>query len=83
MINQNLKDGNVIYSDFYGKDNGILNSIVNVYMLGALGSFDSEAYGNGYNKTLTMTMFILGTYVIQVIFMNMLICIMSDTFTRV
>ena len=52
-------------------------------MLGALGDFETESYSMGYNKTLSMVFFILGTYVIQVIFMNMLICIMSDTFSRV
>lgn len=52
-------------------------------MMGALGAFDSESYSQGYNATLSTFMFILGTYVIQVIFMNMLICMMGDTFARV
>lgn len=54
-----------------------------MYFLGALGDFSAENYNQGYNATLSMFMFILATYVIQVIFMNMLICIMGDTFGKV
>lgn len=83
VVNQNLEDGQSIYGDFYGSKYKVVNSIVNMYMLGALGDFSSEDYKQGYNATLSTLMFILATYVIQVIFMNMLICIMGDTFGRV
>lgn len=52
-------------------------------MLGALGDFETDDFTQGYNATVAMSMFILGTFVIQVVFMNMLICIMGDTFARV
>jgi hypothetical protein len=52
-------------------------------MMGALGDFDSEAYRIGYDKNFAMVMFLLATFIICVVFMNMLIAIMGETFGQV
>ena len=54
--------------------------LVSVYMLGALGDFDSTKYREGPDKYRAMFMFLLATFFIQVVFMNMLIAIMGETF---
>jgi hypothetical protein len=52
-------------------------------MLGALGDFNSEIYRIGYDADWAMIMFLLGTFIICVVFMNMLIAIMGETFGSV
>lgn len=49
-------------------------------MLGALGDFDQGTYTAGYEKSGMIFMFLLATYTVYVIFMNMLIAIMANTF---
>ena len=49
-------------------------------MLGAVGDFDSGVFKQGYMGKETMVMFLLATFVVAVVFMNMLIAIMSETF---
>ena len=51
-------------------------------MMGALGDFDSGIYRVGYDRYFAMLMFLLATFIICVVFMNMLIAIMGDTFAR-
>lgn len=52
-------------------------------MMGALGDFDSTRYRVGYDKYFAMFMFLLATFIISVVFMNMLIAIMGETFGQV
>lgn len=61
----------------------VIDVIISVYMMGALGDFDSEKYRVGYDRYSAMLMFILATFVICVVFMNMLIAIMGETFGSV
>jgi hypothetical protein len=49
-------------------------------MLGALGDFENTIYRLGYDANCAMFMFIIATFIICVVFMNMLIAIMGDTF---
>ena len=49
-------------------------------MLGALGDFDTGRYKHGKTKYFVMFMFLFATVVVSVVFMNMLIAIMGDTF---
>lgn len=58
----------------------MIDSVVSVYMLGALGDFDTGRYKHGNAKYFVMFMFVLATFVVSVVFMNMLIAIMGDTF---
>jgi hypothetical protein len=48
-----------------------------------LGEFDIGGYSYGYDSILVWIFFILGTFVMLIVFMNMLIAIMSDTFSAV
>jgi hypothetical protein len=49
-------------------------------MMGALGDFDSTVYRMGYDRYFAVGMFLLATFIISVVFMNMLIAIMGETF---
>ena len=52
-------------------------------MIGALGNFTTDRFRVGEIKYFAMGMFMLATFVVSVVFMNMLIAIMGDTFGRV
>jgi len=52
-------------------------------MLGALGDFDGTIYRVGFDKYAASIMFYLATFVIAVVFMNMLVAIMGETFGSV
>lgn len=57
-----------------------LDAVVSLYMMGALQNFSVDQYSVGYEKQSMMTVWILATFIVSVIFMNMLIAIMSNTF---
>jgi len=82
VINNNLKFGDdpeqTYYDSYYG--NSVGDVLVSVYLLGALGDFDSGLYSEGPDKYAAMTMFLLALFIIAVVFMNMLIAIMGETF---
>jgi hypothetical protein len=69
------------YDSYYGS--GLGDVLVSVYLMGALGDFDPGAYTNGYDRIAAMSMFLLATFIIAVVFMNMLIAIMGETFGQV
>lgn len=71
--------GDVTYFESY-TENPVRDVIISVYMLGALGDFDSTVYRNGYDRYFAVLMFLLATFIISVVFMNMLIAIMGETF---
>ena len=58
-----------------------LDSFVRSYLVG-LGEFDMENF-DAQDSTFVWLFFILSTFVTQLIFMNLLIAIMGDTFDRV
>ena len=58
----------------------ILDSVVRTYMIG-LGEFPTHNY-NKQNRVLVWTLFLTATFLLQIVFMNMLIAIMSDTYSR-
>ena len=60
-----------------------MDSVISIYLLGAMGDFDSGQYEVGYNKYVAIGMFLLATFLIQAVFMNMLIAIMGETFGNV
>ena len=47
-----------------------------------LGEFDMDNFG-AMNGSLVWLFFIFGTFIVQLIFMNLLIAIMGDSFDRV
>jgi hypothetical protein len=79
--NQELHNGPVYYDSYTNIPK--LDVLISVYMLGALGDFDSTIYRAGYDKYASSFMFYLATFVIAVVFMNMLIAIMGETFGSV
>jgi len=59
-----------------------LNALMSTYMM-SLGEFDYGGYGIGPDIYIVWIFFVLGTFLMLVVFMNMLIAIMSDTFSTV
>mgnify|MGYP003945086551 CR=1 FL=1 len=84
QIDRNLLDSasDARYYEQY-TNHSIIDVLISIYMLGALGDFDNEIYRTGYDAYPAMAMFILATFIIQVVFMNMLIAIMGETFGTV
>lgn len=74
-------EGGSYWDEYY--QNSISDVLVNTYLLGALGAFDSGAYPQGPDATAATGMFLLATFIIAVVFMNMLIAIMGETFGQV
>ena len=71
----------VYYPEYFGS--GVADVLTSIYQLGALGSFDSSLYKEGPGRYRVTVMFLMATFFIQVVFMNMLIAIMGDTFAQV
>jgi hypothetical protein len=67
--------------EYFG--NAIIDCVVSVYVIGALGEFITARFRHGPSKYAVMFMFLLSTFFVSVVFMNMLIAIMSDTFSNV
>lgn len=80
VINYNTS-GDDSYVD-HKLDVSSLDSFLYVYML-ALGEFSTDNYNNGPNKVICWFMFMLASFLIVVVFMNMLIAIMGDTYAHV
>ena len=59
-----------------------IDSVVNQYLLG-LGEFQYDAFESSPSGPLIWSLFLFSTFLTQVTFMNMLIAIMSNTFSRV
>ena len=60
-----------------------VDSIMTMYLLGMLGDFDVGPYQKGRDSKYALLMFVMATFIIQVVFMNMLIAIMGNTFALV
>ena len=56
--------------------------MMSTYMM-SLGEFDYGGYGTGPDIYIVWIFFVLGTFLMLVVFMNMLIAIMGDTFGAV
>ena len=78
----NHPDEDFHYVDVYiGKP--IIDSFIAIYLLG-LGEFDIDGtITKGLDVRIAWTMFFFATFLICVLFMNMLIAIMGDTFGNV
>ena len=59
-----------------------LDAISNMYEL-SFGEAQVEAYENGDNMPLLYTLFLLSSFMLAIVFLNMLIAIMGDTFGKV
>jgi hypothetical protein len=80
VINQNMEgreDGNVYVNEYLGIRP--LDALISAYFMG-LGEFAYDGYSFGPNKFSAWSMFLLATFLTCVVFMNMLIAIMGETF---
>ena len=61
---------------------GFVDSFISMYLM-SLGEFDIAGYSHGANRILAWNFFILGTYLSLLVFMNLLIAIMGDSYVKV
>jgi hypothetical protein len=83
IINLNMQgreDGLVYVNSYLGIQS--LDAIISAYFMG-LGEFAYDGYSDGPNKYSAWAMFLLATFLTCVVFMNMLIAIMGETFGAV
>ena len=64
--------------------NDFFDALISMWLLGT-GEFntDNQAYSKGPYKALAYFFFLLATFVVLIVFMNMLIAIMGETFAEV
>ena len=60
----------------------LLDSLLNMYLL-LLGEFFIDGYEKHPNTTLCYSFFVFITFMLLIIFVNMLIAVMADTYDRV
>jgi hypothetical protein len=82
VCNRNLTGRKATYLGVYF-GNEFVDSILSIYMIGALGNFSPSRFRTGYGSHFVMFMFLMSTFFVSVIFMNMLISIMGNTFGMV
>lgn len=84
-VDQELErsDEHAYMAYFFGET--YLDAVVDVYIIGALGNLDDGRFrrGDPLLQRPTMAMFLASTFIIAVVFMNMLIAIMSNTYSEV
>ena len=83
IINLNMagrEDEQVYVNTYLGND--FIDSVISSYFMG-LGEFAYDGYSSGPNKYSAWFMFLLATFLTCVVFMNMLIAIMGETFGAV
>ena len=80
ILNKNGIKG-INYLDHY-VGNHYLDAIIGMYFI-SLGEFNFDDFKNGPNCMMAWIFFLLATFILLIVFMNMLIAIMGDTFSRV
>lgn len=83
VINQNMEgreDGVVYVTEYLGIKP--VDALISAYFMG-LGEFAYDGYSYGPNKYSAWSMFLMATFLTCVVFMNMLIAIMGETFGAV
>lgn len=58
-----------------------LDAFIRTYLV-ALGEYEIDQF-TGFDSPLVWIYFLMATFIVQIIFMNLLIAIMGDTFDRV
>lgn len=61
---------------------GFIDTFVNQYMLG-LGDFATDRFEDNTHDKLIWLMFIMASFITNIVFLNMLIAIMGDTYAKV
>ena len=81
IMNKNtFKNDEHLVPDYVGDD--FTDAVIQMYRL-ALGEFDDDGFAGAFASPLIYVFFILATFIILIVFMNMLIAIMSNTFEEV
>ena len=75
-----FEGGERLYEHKMGFGYDFFDSWINAWLLG-LGEFEFDFKGE--NSKLIFVCFIIATFMIQITFLNLLIAVMSDTFSRV
>ena len=75
VVDMGDKDSN--YVGLY-TDNSVVNVLMEMYFV-SLGNFNIGSYSNGDNSGIIWFFFIIASFVIVVVFMNLLISIMGNT----
>jgi len=71
-----------VYVTEYVKDWNIFNAILAQYMI-ALGQFECSEIGHGPSMFFAWVAFLMAAYMLTIVFMNLLIAIMGNTFEEV
>jgi len=82
VINLNMQDVGGSYVPLYSNESSMLDSFLSVYFI-CIGMYDVSRFGQGHDETYVWLMFILGSFINLIVFMNMLIAIMAKTFSDV
>ena len=85
VINLNMveqTDGADTYVPKYASDSPALDAFLGIYFI-CIGMYDVTVYGQGRDEYFIWVVFLIATFVNLIVFMNMLIAIMSKTFTDV
>lgn len=77
ILDNNRSDSN-LYPERFGFP---WDSLLYAYMLG-LGEFDTDPYDEDGNTALLWMYFLVATYVIQLVFLNLLIAIMGSSYEK-
>ena len=82
ILNEQRAEEEALYKDYV--DLPIIDSIMNIYLM-SLGDFDTRNYQKGSQSKdwPIWLIFVLMTCITNIVFINMLIAIMSDTYDRV
>ena len=79
ILNENrFQDHKLVQEIFQIK---MLDALMNQYML-SLGEFDLENFGLDRKDPVVWVLFLLSTFISQILFLNMLIAVMADTFEK-
>lgn len=70
-------DDSAMYLGRYVKDR-VIDSLIEMYFIG-LGNYNEGNYSKGNNSTIIWIGFILATFIVNIVFMNLLISIMGNT----
>ena len=85
VINKNLYEeslGADTYIPDYTNDSVIIDTFLATYFI-CIGMYDVGRFGQGQDEYYIWVMFLLGTFINLIVFMNMLIAIMAKTFSDV
>ena len=72
-----MGDKDASYVGLY-TDNNVVNVLMEMYFI-SLGNFNIGSYSNGDNSGIIWVFFVLASFIIVVVFMNLLISIMGNT----